>query len=63
MALPDIRSVDDYRPQVATLILDRTNRPIDAIAKEFRVVIPYAELARPPAQGLCRRRRQPVLGT
>ncbi|WP_319588251.1 PBP1A family penicillin-binding protein [uncultured Desulfobulbus sp.] len=41
MALPDIRSVDDYRPQVATLILDRTNRPIDVIAKEFRVVIPY----------------------
>jgi len=44
MALPDIRSVDDYRPQVATLILDRHNRPIDAIAKEFRVVVPYASL-------------------
>lgn len=44
MALPDIRSVDDYRPQVATLILDRNNRPIDAIAKEFRVIVPYASL-------------------
>jgi penicillin-binding protein 1A len=41
VALPDIRSVDDYRPQVATLILDRNNRPIDAIAREFRIVIPY----------------------
>ena len=44
MSLPDIRSVDDYRPQVATLILDRTNRPIDAIAREFRVIVPYASL-------------------
>ena len=44
MGLPDIRSADDYRPQVATLILDRANRPIDAIAKEFRVVVPYASL-------------------
>ena len=44
MTLPDIRSVDDYRPQVATLILDRHNRPIDAIAKEFRVIVPYASL-------------------
>jgi hypothetical protein len=42
MALPDIRSVEDYRPQVATLILDRRNRPIDAIAKEFRVLVPFA---------------------
>lgn len=44
MALPDIRSVDDYRPQVATLILDRNNRPIDAIAKEFRIMVPYSSL-------------------
>jgi len=44
MGLPDIRSIDDYRPQVATLILDRNNRPIDSIAKEFRMVIPYAEM-------------------
>lgn len=44
MALPDIRSIDDYRPPVATLILDRHNRPIDAIAKEFRVVVPFASL-------------------
>ena len=44
MGLPDIRSIDDYRPQVATLILDRNNRPIDSIAKEFRMVIPYADM-------------------
>ena len=43
-SLPDIRSLDDYRPQVATMILDRANRPIGAIAKEFRVIIPYSSL-------------------
>lgn len=43
-SLPDIRSVDDYRPQVATMIFDRSNRPIDAIAKEFRIVVPYSSL-------------------
>jgi len=40
-SLPDIRSINDYRPQTATLILDRNNRPIDVIAKEFRVVVAY----------------------
>ncbi|WP_306547683.1 penicillin-binding protein 1A [Desulfobulbus sp.] len=40
-SLPDIRSINDYRPQTATLILDRNNRPIDVIAKEFRVIVPY----------------------
>ncbi|NLX19998.1 MAG: PBP1A family penicillin-binding protein [Desulfobulbus sp.] len=44
MSLPDIRSVDDYQPLVATLILDRNNRPIDAIAKEFRILVPYRNL-------------------
>jgi len=43
-SLPDIRSLDDYRPLVATMILDRFNRPIDAIAKEFRVIVPYSNL-------------------
>lgn len=42
--LPDIRSIEDYRPQVATLILDKSNRPIDAIAKEFRLVIPLSAM-------------------
>jgi len=44
LALPDIRSAGDYRPQVATLILDRSGRPIDSIAREFRLLIPYAEM-------------------
>jgi penicillin-binding protein, 1A family len=43
-SLPDIRSLDDYRPLVATMILDRANRPIDAIAKEFRIIVPYSSL-------------------
>ncbi len=46
LSLPHIRSAADYRPQVATLILDRNSRPIDAIAKEFRIVIPHS--AMPP---------------
>ena len=44
LSLPQIRSVNDYRPQVATLILDRNSRPIDTIAKEFRVVIPCSDM-------------------
>ena len=43
-SLPDIRSLDDYRPQVATMILDRANRPIDALAREFRVLVSYSSL-------------------
>ena len=46
ISLPDIRSVDDYRPQVASLMFDRANRPIHAIGKEFRVLIPLS--AMPP---------------
>ena len=44
LGLPDIRTVADYRPQVATLVLDRRGRPIDAIAHQFRLVIPYSEM-------------------
>lgn len=43
-SLPDIRSINDYHPQVATLILDRHYQPIDAIGREFRLLIPYEEL-------------------
>jgi penicillin-binding protein 1A len=46
LSLPHIRSAADYQPQVATLILDRNSQPIDAIAKEFRMVIPLS--AMPP---------------
>lgn len=44
LGLPDIRTVADYRPQVATLVLDRRGLPIDAIAHQFRIVIPYSEM-------------------
>ncbi|MGE4560747.1 MAG: penicillin-binding protein 1A [Desulfobulbus sp.] len=43
-SLPDIRSINDYHPQVATLILDRTYRPIDAIGREFRLPVTYDDL-------------------
>lgn len=43
-SLPDIQSVHDYRPQVATLILDRNGRAIDTIAREFRIIVPYENM-------------------
>lgn len=44
-ALPDIRSINDYHPLVATLILDRHFQPIDAIGREFRIPIAFDEMA------------------
>ena len=43
--LPDIRSMDDYKPLVATLVLDRHGRRIDAIYKEYRIVVKQNEMA------------------
>lgn len=43
--LPDIRTTADYRPLVATIILDRDGVPIDAIFnKEFRILISQEEM-------------------
>ncbi len=42
--IPDIRTASDYRPQVATVLLDRNKQPIDAIYNEYRIVIPYATM-------------------
>jgi len=42
--IPDIRSVDDYRPLVATMVLDRHGRAIDAIYEQYRIVINYREM-------------------
>ena len=42
--LPDIRSTRDYRPPVATMILDRHGRPLDAIYEEYRIVISYRDM-------------------
>ncbi len=44
LKIPDIRSVDDYRPLVATMVLDRHGRPIDAIFEEYRIVINYKQM-------------------
>ena len=37
--IPDIRSVRDYRPLVATMVLDRHGKTLDAIYEEYRIVI------------------------
>ncbi len=43
--VPAIRSMDDYHPLVATTLLDRHGRPIDTIAREYRIVIAYDQMA------------------
>ncbi len=42
--IPDIRSVNDYRPLVATMVLDKNGRTIDAIFEEYRIVIKYKQM-------------------
>lgn len=42
--IPAIHSVDDYRPQVATIVLDRTGKPVDAIYKQYRVITPLNKM-------------------
>ncbi len=37
--IPDIRSAADYKPLVATTIFDKDGAPIDAIYKDYRIVI------------------------
>jgi len=44
--IPDIRSVDDYRPLVATTLLDRNGNIIDAIYEQNRIVLRYDEMNR-----------------
>ena len=43
--LPDIRSMDDYHPLVATLVLDRHGRQIDAIYREYRIKVRQDQMA------------------
>ncbi|NQS72469.1 MAG: PBP1A family penicillin-binding protein, partial [Desulfobulbaceae bacterium] len=42
--LPVINSVADYQPARATLILDRNGEPLDVLAAEFRLLLPYQEM-------------------
>lgn len=42
--IPDIRSAEDYKPQVATTVLDRNGHVIDAIYKEYRIVISASQM-------------------
>ena len=43
--IPDIRSVSDYHPLVATRVLDRDGHEIDAIFRQYRIVVPYSRMA------------------
>ena len=42
--IPDIRTVDDYRPLVTTTLLDRHGRPVDAIYRENRIVLTWNQM-------------------
>jgi len=42
--IPDIRTVHDYRPLVATMVLDRHGKTVDAIFEEYRIVIPPRQM-------------------
>ncbi len=44
LAIPDIRSINDYRPQVATVILDKKGRMVDSIYDQYRIVIDYSQM-------------------
>ncbi len=42
--IPEIRSINDYHPLVATELVDRRGRPIDAIGIEYRLPVTYQQL-------------------
>jgi len=37
--IPDIRSLEDYRPLVATEIQDREGKPMDVICRQYRILV------------------------
>jgi penicillin-binding protein 1A len=42
--LPDLRSLEDYRPALTTVVLDRAGRPIGEFSEERRRLVPLADL-------------------
>jgi penicillin-binding protein 1A len=44
--LPDLRTLDDYRPSLASHVYDRNGVPIGEFYNERRVLVPYAEIPR-----------------
>jgi penicillin-binding protein 1A len=42
--IPDIRSIDDYRPLVTTTLLDRRGNIIDTIYEQNRIVLSYDKI-------------------
>ncbi len=44
LEIPDIRTVNDYRPQVATLVLDRNGKQIDQICNQYRILTPIKSM-------------------
>jgi len=44
--LPDLQTLDDYRPAVASHVYDRNGVPIGEFYHERRVLVPYAEIPR-----------------
>ncbi len=44
--LPDLRTLDDYRPAVASHVYDRNGVPIGEFYNERRVLVPYSEIPR-----------------
>ena len=50
--LPDLRTLEDYRPAVTTWVLDRNGVPIGEFFEYRRRVIPLAEVPEPVSNQL-----------
>ena len=59
--LPDLRRIEDYRPAVTSVVLDRKGRIIGEFYEEKRRLVPIGEIPRRRSAGLRGGRRQIVL--